>query len=77
MMIDQVVPVYEEGIVQDMKLIIEKTEFEPLGHLIRPSLPGKSLIIQRFLTNSCYVERSKMTPPDVSLCRWVPSAGKV
>jgi hypothetical protein len=47
-------PVYEKGIVQDMKLIIAETEFEPLGHLVRPALPGEPLIIQRFLTNIYY-----------------------
>lgn len=42
-------PVDEEGVIQNMKLVVKKTKLEPLGHLVRSPLPGQPLIVQRFL----------------------------
>ena len=36
---------YEEGVVQDVKLVVHQTELESLVHLVRPSLPGQSLVV--------------------------------
>ena len=38
---------YEEGVVQDMKLVVHQTELESLVHLVRPALPGQSLLVPR------------------------------
>ena len=41
-------PVYEEGVVQDVELVVHQTELESLVHLVRPALPGQSLLVPRF-----------------------------
>ena len=48
-------PVYEEGVVQDVKLVIHQTELESLVHLVRPSFPGQSLIVPQIRFNLCCI----------------------
>ena len=38
-------PVYEEGIVQYVKLVVHQTELESLPHLVCPALPGEPLVV--------------------------------
>ena len=40
-------PVYEEGIVQYVKLVVHQTELESLLHLVCPALPGEPLVVCR------------------------------
>ena len=36
---------YEESIIENVKLIIQQTKFEALSHFVRPALPGEPLIV--------------------------------
>ena len=38
---------YEEGVVQDVELVVHQAELESLVHLVRPALPGQSLLVPR------------------------------
>ena len=42
-------PVYQEGVVQNVELVVEETEFEALRHLVRPALPGEPLVVPGLL----------------------------
>ena len=38
---------YEEGVVQDVELVVHQAELESLVHLVRPALPGQSFLVPR------------------------------
>jgi len=44
--------VYEEGIVQDVEVVVEGAQLETLNHLVRAALPRKPLVVQWFLVGA-------------------------
>ena len=40
---------YEESIIENVKLIIQQTKFKALSHFVRPALPGEPLIVPGLL----------------------------
>ena len=40
---------YQESIIENVKLIIQQTKFEALSHFVRPALPGEPLIVPGLL----------------------------
>ena len=60
---------YQESIVQNVKLIIQQAKFEALSHLVRPALPGEPLVVPGLLVGPD-VERLPVVVRINSLTEW-------